>query len=410
MTSKPQPFKRRLLLLGSTGSIGTNTLKVVEHLHRAGVMRFEIVGLATGANAVTLAEQAERFDVEHVALADDSGASQLSGRVSRPRHLYTGPDAALELVEAVARPGDLVVGAMVGSAGLPATLAAIERGCDIALANKETLVAAGALVMPLVKSRGVNLLPVDSEHSAIFQCLSAGRSVDEVKRLVLTASGGPFRTWPADRLYAATVEETLNHPTWNMGPKVTVDSASLMNKALEVIEAHWLFGVSTDRIHVVVHPQSIVHSFVEFVDGSVVAQLSPPDMKSPIQYALTWPDRAEGCSPRMDWASALHLDFEPVDHQRFPALGLASRVVETGGSAGAVFNAANEAAVAAYLERRIPFGRIAQLVGETLDAIEPAPIESLDDVRRADDAARQQVGRLMAESPQHRYAEAIKTT
>jgi len=388
MTTKPQPLKRRLILLGSTGSIGTNALNVVEHLHRAGVMRFEIVGLATGANAVALAEQAERFDVEHVALADDSGASQLSGRVSRPRHLYTGPDAALELVEAVARPGDLVVGAMVGSAGLPATLAAIERGCDIALANKETLVAAGALVMPLVKSRGVNLLPVDSEHSAIFQCLAAGRSVDEVKRLVLTASGGPFRTWSADRVYAATVEETLNHPTWNMGPKVTVDSASLMNKALEVIEA----------------------SFVEFVDGSVIAQLSPPDMKSPIQYALTWPDRAEGCSPKMDWANALHLDFEPVDHQRFPALGLAYRVVETGGSAGAVFNAANEVAVAAYLERRIPFGRISQLVGETLDAIEPAPIESLDDVHRADNAARQQVDRLIAEAPQHRHAEAIKTT
>ncbi|MHC4080425.1 MAG: 1-deoxy-D-xylulose-5-phosphate reductoisomerase [Planctomycetota bacterium] len=396
----PQPDSRRLILLGSTGSIGTNALKVVEHLHAAGLKRFEVVGLATGANAVTLAEQAEHFDVEHVALADDTGASELSGRVSRPRHLYTGPDAALDLVEAVARPGDLVLGAMVGSAGLPATLAAIERECDIALANKETLVAAGALVMPLVKRRGVKLLPVDSEHSAIFQCLAAGRSADEIKRLVLTASGGPFRTWPADRLYAATVEETLNHPTWNMGPKVTVDSASLMNKALEVIEAHWLFGVSTDRIHVVVHPQSIVHSFVEFVDGSVVAQLSPPDMKSPIQYALTWPDRAAGCSSQMDWHNALQLGFEPVDHQRFPALGLAYRVIENGGSAGAVFNAANEAAVTAYLDRRIPFGRISQLVGGALDAIEPSPIKSLDDVRRADDAARQQVGQLIAGSTQ----------
>ncbi|MHC4420402.1 MAG: 1-deoxy-D-xylulose-5-phosphate reductoisomerase [Planctomycetota bacterium] len=410
MTPTSEPPSRRLILLGSAGSIGVNALQVVEHLHRAGLRRFEIVGLATGANALTLAEQAERFDVEHVALADDSGANQLSGRVSRPRHLYTGPDAALELVEAVARPGDLVIGAMVGSAGLPATLAAIERGCDIALANKETLVAAGALVMPLVKSRGVNLLPVDSEHSAIFQCLAAGRSVDEVRRLVLTASGGPFRTWPAERLYAATVEETLNHPTWNMGPKVTVDSASLMNKALEVIEAHWLFGVSTEKIQVVVHPQSIVHSFVEFVDGSVVAQLSPPDMKSPIQYALTWPDRDPGCAPRMDWRTAWHLDFEPVDHQRFPALGLAYRVVETGGSAGAVFNAANEAAVAAYLERRIPFGAISQLVGETLDAIAPAPIESLDDVHRADAAAREQLGRLIAAAPQRQEAETVRTT
>jgi 1-deoxy-D-xylulose-5-phosphate reductoisomerase len=408
MTQQSEPPSRRLILLGSTGSIGTNALHVVEHLHRAGLKRFEIAGLATGANAVILAEQARRFDVEHVALADDTGANQLTGRVSRPRHLYTGPDAALELIEAVARPGDLVVGAMVGSAGLPATLAAIERGCDIALANKETLVAAGALVMPLVKSQGVDLLPIDSEHSAIFQCLAAGRSVDEVRRLVLTASGGPFRTWPADRLYRASVEETLNHPTWSMGPKVTVDSASLMNKALEVIEAHWLFGVSTDRIHVVVHPQSVVHSFVEFVDGSVVAQLSPPDMKSPIQYALTWPHRTPGCSPKMDWRSALKLDFEPVDHERFPALGLAYRVIETGGSAGAVLNAANEAAVAAFLDRRIPFGMITRLVGETLDAIEPAPIDSLDEVRRAETGARQQVDRLIAEARPDRHAEPSK--
>jgi 1-deoxy-D-xylulose-5-phosphate reductoisomerase len=239
---------------------------------------------------------------------------------------------------------------------------------------------------------------VDSEHSAIFQCLAAGRTIDEVKRLVLTASGGPFRTWPRDRLYHATVEETLNHPTWSMGPKVTVDSASLMNKALEVIEAHWLFGVSTDRIQVVVHPQSIVHSFVEFVDGSVFAQLSPPDMKSPIQYALTWPQRTPGCSRTLDWQSALRLEFDPVDHERFPALRLAYRVIETGGCAGAVFNAANEVAVKAFLDRRIPFGMITRLVGETLEATPPAPIESLDDVHRADAEARRQVGRLIDES------------
>ena len=242
----PKPTRRRVILLGSTGSIGCNTIEVVEHLNRQADWQFEIVGLATGSNAARVAGQAGRFGVRHVAIADGAAAGGLPGI----DHVYSGPDAALELVETVAREGDLVVGAMVGSAGLPATLAAIDRGCDIALANKETLVAAGSLVMPLVERRGVHLLPVDSEHSAIFQCLAAGRSIDEVKSLILTASGGPFRTWPRQRVYEATVEETLDHPTWTMGPKVTVDSASLMNKALEVIEAHWLFGMGTDRIRV----------------------------------------------------------------------------------------------------------------------------------------------------------------
>jgi 1-deoxy-D-xylulose-5-phosphate reductoisomerase len=295
----------------------------------------------------------------------------------------------------VARPGDLVLSAIVGSAGLPATIAAIEMGCDIALANKETLVAAGELVMPLVRQRGVNLLPVDSEHSAIFQCLQAGRSVNEVARLVLTASGGPFRTWPADRVENASVEQTLDHPTWDMGPKVTVDSASLMNKALEVVEAHWLFDMPADQIAVVVHPQSIVHSFVEFIDGSVVAQLSPPDMKSPIQYALSWPARLDGCARTMDWQKASSLDFEPVDHDRFPALGLAWRVIETGGTAGAIFNAANEVAVAAFLDRRTSFGMITRLVERAMNAIEAVPVQELDDIHRADQAARAEVARLL---------------
>ncbi len=385
-----QAETRRLIILGSTGSIGTNALQVIDHLNRQG-RRYGIVGLATGTNARKLAEQARRFGVRHVAVAN-GGAEECSGC----EKVYTGADAALRLVEAVARPGDLVLGAMVGSAGLPATLAAIERGCDIALANKETLVAAGAIVMPLVQSRGVHLLPVDSEHSAIFQCLSAGRSIEEVKRLVLTASGGPFRTWPKERLYHAGVEETLDHPTWSMGPKITVDSASLMNKALEVIEAHWLFGIGPERIDVVIHPQSVIHSFVEFTDGSVVAQLSPPDMRGPIQYALTWPQRMPGCAPTMDWAKAARLELEPVDHERFGALRLAWRVIEAGGNAGAVFNAANEAAVAAFLERRIPFGMITELVEQALSAIAPAPIETLEDVRRADLAARALVNERVA--------------
>ena len=377
---------RRLILLGSTGSIGTNALEVVDHLHRENLRRFDIVGLATGTSADKIAQQAKRYGVEHVAIANGKTAS-LPGCAN----VYTGPDAALQLIEAVAREGDLVLGAMVGSVGLPALLAAIDRGCDIALANKETLVAAGALVVPLVRKRQVKLLPVDSEHSAIFQCLQAGRGPDEVERLVLTASGGPFRTWPGPRLYNATVEETLDHPTWSMGPKVTIDSASLMNKALEVIEAHWLFDLPADKIQVVVHPQSIVHSFVEFVDGAVVAQLSPPDMKSPIQYALTWPDRVAGCGRTMDWHEPPSLDFEPVDHERFPALKQAWKVVETGGTAGAILNAANEAAVEAFMARRIPFGMIAELVRDALDTIDPTPVTSLDDIHRADQAARNEV-------------------
>lgn len=394
MSSAGKP-RRRLILLGSTGSIGTNTLAVVEHLHANELAQFEIVGLATGSNAKVLQEQALQFGVKHVAIADPVHASLLSDLPN----VFTGADAALQLIDAVAQEGDLVVGAMVGAAGVPATLAAIDRGCDIALANKETLVAAGVIVIPKVKQKGIQLLPIDSEHSALFQCLQAGRSIDEVKQLVLTASGGPFRNWEQDRLYNATVKETLNHPTWDMGPKVTVDSASLMNKALEVIEAHWLFGMPAEKIKVVVHPQSIIHSFVEFVDGSVLGQLSPPDMKMPIQFAITWPDRLDGASKAMDWSSLHQLEFGPVDHQRFPALGLAYDVIKMGGTAGAIFNAANEAAVSAFLDGRISFGMITQLVGEVLGQSQPTPVTCLDDVLRADEIARQMVAeKLIRES------------
>ncbi len=383
--------RRRLILLGSTGSIGRSTLEVVAHLRRQGLLDFEVVGLATGRNAAGVAEQARQHGARHVAVADAAAAASITD----VRHVYAGPDAAEQLVQAAARPGDLVVGAMVGSAGLPATLRAIERGCDVALANKETLVAAGAIVMPLVKRTGVHLLPVDSEHSAIFQCLAAGRGPQEVKRLVLTASGGPFRTWPPEKVYSASVEEALDHPTWSMGPKVTVDSASMTNKALEVIEAHWLFDMPPERIQVSVHPQSIIHSLVEFVDGSVIGQLSPPDMRSPIQYALTWPRRLPGCAPRMDFTRAMRLEFEPVDPKRFPAVALAFEVVAAGGTAGAVFNAANEAAVEAFLARRIPFGAIAELVAGALEAIPPVPVTSLEDVFAADRAARDEVARRL---------------
>ena len=392
MTSAAFQQNRRLILLGSAGSIGVNTLRVVQHLRAECGVNFEVVGLATGTNVKTLAQQARRFNVQHVAVADGDQSDSLA----EFPNVYTGPNAATELIDAVAQTGDLVVGAMVGAAGVPATLNAIERGCDIALANKETLVAAGDLVIPKVQERGVTLLPIDSEHSAIFQCLQAGRSIDQVQRLVVTCSGGPFRTWPKDRLYNATVDQTLDHPTWNMGPKITVDSASLMNKALEVIEAHWLFGLPGEKIEVVVHPQSIIHSFVEFIDGSVIAQLSPPDMKMPIQYALTWPQRTKGCSPRMDWSQLHRLELEPVDRERFGALQLAYEVIAAGGTAGAIFNAANEAAVEAFLAGSIPFGMITELVSEVLRSLPATPITSLTDVMSADEAARIEVQRRLA--------------
>jgi 1-deoxy-D-xylulose-5-phosphate reductoisomerase len=401
------PHHRRLILLGSTGSIGTSTLAVVKHLRDIGFAEFEIIGLAAGSNVETLLEQQRAFSVSHIAIAN--GGESLNG--ADIEHVYRGDDAALELIERIAQPGDLVVGAMVGAAGLPATIAAIERGCDIALANKETLVAAGEIVMRLVKKHGVHLLPVDSEHSAIFQCLenvsrqNPGMAIPGLLRLVITASGGPFRTWSRGRIDNATVDEALNHPTWNMGPKITIDSATMMNKALEVIEAHWLFGLPAEQIETIIHPQSIIHSFVEFVDGSVLAQLGPPDMKTPIQYALTWPERAEGCSKQMNWAELRQMDFEPVDHDRFGAIQLAYEVIERGGTSGAIFNAANETAVDAFLNRRISFGRITELVRDALHEIDVQPVTSLDDIQKADAAARafvrQQVEASATETRRH---------
>ncbi|MFZ9692871.1 MAG: 1-deoxy-D-xylulose-5-phosphate reductoisomerase [Phycisphaerales bacterium] len=375
----------RLLVLGSTGSIGVSTLEVVEHLEAATHRRCEVVALVAGRNASTLAEQARRHRPAAIGLADESARDDLGDVGGAKVHL--GEDAALEIVETFARPGDVVMGAMVGAAGIGPTMAAIRKGCRIALANKETLVAAGSLVMGEITRRQGMILPVDSEHSALFQAMRSGES-REVRRVVLTASGGPFRTWPLERLRNATVSDALAHPTWKMGRKVTIDSASLMNKALEVIEAHWLFGLSADRIEAIVHPQSVVHGFAEFVDGSVIAQLSPPDMKMPIQCALTHPERVDGCAARMDWTRLRGLEFEPVDRERFPAIDLAGEVIRRGGSAGAVFNAANEIAVEAFLAGRIGFTRIHGLVAEALEALPAQSLESLDDVAAADAAAR----------------------
>ncbi len=400
----PSGATRRVLILGSTGSIGTQTIEVIEHLnalHAQGLWptRFEVVGLAAGRNADALARQADQLDVRDVAIC--SGDVQLAeGNVRR------GPDAAAELVHDV--DCDLVLAAMVGFAGLPATLEATNRGIDVALANKETLVAAGELVVPAAVRTGAAILPVDSEHSAIWQCLggvhwtggdpSPRPPVDlsmHVESLILTASGGPFREKTADEVYSATPDDALRHPTWSMGPKVTVDSASLTNKAFEIIEAHWLFGLPGHRIRVLVHPQSIVHSLVTFDDGTMIAQLGAPDMRTPIQYALTFPKRAPACGHNLSPAALSDLSFAEPDTDRFPALRLAQDVIDRGGTAGAVFNGANERAVELFLDRRIPFGRIAELTAEAVRTIGSSPLRDLNDAVEADRAARALIDRAV---------------
>jgi 1-deoxy-D-xylulose-5-phosphate reductoisomerase len=384
---------RRLIVLGSTGSIGTSTMDVLRHWRDHDGPRLEVVGLAAHGNTALLAQQAAEFGVRHVAAAAPRDASDLDGL-----QVHTGPDAARNLVQAIARPGDLVLAAMVGAAGIAPTLAAIDAGCDIALANKETLVAAGALVMERVRQRGIALLPVDSEHSGVFQCLGDHPDRD-VARIMLTASGGPFRTWDRGRMASITLADALKHPTWTMGRKVTIDSATMMNKGLELIEAHWLFGVGRDRLGAVVHPQSMVHAMVEFVDGSVLAQLSPPDMRLPIQVALAHPRRVDGPTRRIDWAALGNLQFEPVDHDRFPAPGLALEAIERGGTSGATLNAANEVAVQGFVDGRLPFMGIAELVGACMSALPCGPADTLDAVLQADAAAREWCSRRLDRVP-----------
>ncbi len=389
--------RRRLFILGSTGSIGQNTLAVVKHLATHEAAHFEIVGLAAGMNATRLIQQAIETGAKAIAIADETCEVAALGAPSV--QVFRGRDAALKLIATHARRGDLVMGGMVGAAGIAPILAAIERGCDIALANKETLVAAGTLVMDAARRHGVAIIPVDSEHSAILQCLRSGEQRTEVERIVLTASGGPFRRATREAMESATLADALNHPTWSMGRKVTIDSASMMNKALEMVEAHWLFELPAERIDVIVHPQSIVHSFVEFVDGSVIAQLSPPDMKLPIQLALTWPARAPRSATPLDWKNLRGLEFEPVDHERFPAIKLAWNAIRSGGSAGAILNASNEVAVDAFISGRIRFAEICSLVAGALESIALTEITDLDGVVRADGRARAWVEeRLLAMS------------
>ena len=384
---------KRVAILGSTGSIGRSALAVVD----ANPDRVSIVGLAAGSNADALAAQVARYAPAIAALADGGpDALRRAGvdeRRTRVAHAGTG------LVEvATHRDVDIVLCASSGTAALEAVLAAIEAGKVIALANKEVLVMAGALVTAAAHRHGVPILPVDSEHNAIHQCLH-GRQPDEVTRLILTASGGPFRTWPSAALAAARPEDALKHPTWQMGRKITIDSATLMNKGLEVIEAHWLFGTAADRIDVVVHPQSIVHSLVELRDGSTIAQLGVTDMRLPIQYAFSYPERWGAALPRLDLASAGTLEFGPPDHARFPCLGLAYQALEAGGSMPVVLNAANEIAVDAFLDGRIPFTGIPTVIEKTMAAHSAAGAATLAEVRTVDAWARGHARSLVSVIP-----------
>jgi 1-deoxy-D-xylulose-5-phosphate reductoisomerase len=323
---------------------------------RASEGRFRAIALTAHTQLAELVQQARACLPKWVVATSPVAARNFDfSGLPQGTELIIGPEGVERIVAAAEV--DMVVAAMVGSAGLRGTWAALDAGKTVALANKETLVMAGPLVMELAKRRGGALLPVDSEHSAVFQALQAGRKC-EVRKIILTASGGPFRRYSREQFREVTVEQALNHPNWEMGPKITVDSATMMNKALEIIEARWLFDIPAEQIDVVIHPQSVVHSMVEYVDGSVLAQLSPPDMKLPIQYALTWPERMPGPTARMNWKRGWALEFEPPDPERFPALLLGYEAARAGGTVGAVLNAANEAAVAAFLDSRLPFHQI----------------------------------------------------
>lgn len=379
---------QNVAILGSTGSIGRSTLDVID---RAAGGMLRTYGLAAGSSCKALTEQARSHRPRYVAVADPAAARRVAEGLSGTGvEVLAGPEGIERL--AADPEVDRVVSAIVGAAGLRGTWAALEAGKTVALANKETLVVAGPLVTELAARTGARLLPVDSEHSAIFQAMQAG-GPKEVRRVVLTSSGGPFRGRAARELANVTPEEALRHPTWSMGPKITIDSATLMNKALEVIEAHWLFGLPPERIEVVVHPESVVHSFVEYVDGSVLAQLSPPDMRLPIQYALTYPDRVEGPARRVDWSRTFDLHFEPPDRATFPALDLGFEVIRRGGTAGAALNAANEAAVARFLDGSLGFLEIARACRAALEHHPYDPRPTLETLWEVDAWARREVGR-----------------
>ncbi|HQZ98328.1 MAG TPA: 1-deoxy-D-xylulose-5-phosphate reductoisomerase [Pyrinomonadaceae bacterium] len=371
-------------ILGSTGSIGCNTLQVIEHLGD-----FRVVAMAAGRNILKFAEQIARFQPELVSCQDAASADQLKleiGRIGgRIPQIEVGDDG---LVSVATHPdSETAVSAIVGAVGLVPTLRAIEAGKRVAIANKETLVIAGELMTAAAARSGAEILPVDSEHNAIHQCLR-GEDPTEVKRLILTASGGPFRTKTREEIEDATRDEALNHPNWKMGDKITIDSATLMNKGLEVIEARWLFGFDADQISVIVHPQSVVHSMVEMIDGSIIAQMGVTDMKHAIQYALTYPSRQQNCTPPLDLATLSRLDFEEPDLDRFPCLGLAYSALRTGGTMPAVLNGANEIAVQAFLDGNIRLSEIAAINRAVMDEHEARPADSLEAILETDTWAR----------------------
>ena len=382
---------KSIAILGSTGSIGTQTLDVVA----ANPDRLRVVGLAAHKNDELLEKQIRQFHPAVAALSDPEAALRLKHRYTGPTEILSGPEGIL----AVARceEADTVLGAMVGYAGLVPTLAAIAAGKDIALANKETLVAAGSLVMAAIKKAGVRLTPVDSEHSAIFQSLQ-GNAHKNLRRILLTASGGPFRGKSREELEHVTVAQCMKHPTWTMGTKVTIDSSTLANKGLEVIEAHWLFDADYDQIVPIIHPQSIVHSLVEYDDGAVIAQLGVPDMKLPIQYALSYPDRWPVAFDHLDLVKAGQLTFFAPDTDVFRALPLAIQAGKTGGILPCVFNAANEVAVAAFLKGQIRFLEIAELIERVLGAVSPQPVDSYETIVEADARARELARQCIAKA------------
>lgn len=381
--TKPQS----IVVLGSTGSIGTSCLDVI----RSHPDRMRLLGASAFRSGKALFEQAQEFQPEWIALIDETVAQATSlDSPSGKTQLFTGPGHVERLVQ---QPEvDTVVSAIVGAAGLEPTLAAVEAGKRVAIANKETLVVAGSIVTERAAACGATILPVDSEHSAIFQALQAGRRQD-LRRIILTASGGPFRGWSRDRMRDVTPEMALQHPTWDMGPKITIDSATMMNKALEIIEARWLFGITAEQISVVIHPQSFIHSFVEYRDGSVISQMSPPDMRLPIQYALTFPERLPCPCPDTDWSISTPLELHPPDMEAFPALQLGFEVAARGGTSGAVLNASNEIAVNRFLRSDIRFDQITQISHDILHHHTFDAQPTLEQLNSADNWAREEAAR-----------------
>jgi 1-deoxy-D-xylulose-5-phosphate reductoisomerase len=401
--------RKRVVVLGATGSIGESAQKVARDIPD----RMEIVGLAANRNATKLAAQANALRPAAVCLVDETKLDQLRAGLTYSPKIYVGEAGLCEIAALDA--AEMVLIAVVGTGGLRPALAAIEAGKDLAVASKEILVMAGAIVMSAAKKKGAHVLPVDSEHNAIFQCLEGKHptsmadsstlnverwtlDVSDVRRLILTASGGPFRETPADRFATITVEQALKHPTWNMGPKITIDSATLFNKGLEMIEARWLFDVEMARVEVVIHPQSIVHSMVEFTDGSVLAQMSHSDMCFPIQYAVTWPERVPNSLAPLDFGKLRQLEFAAPRYHDFPALDLARRAGETGGTLPAVLNAANEMAVSAFLEKRIPFPGIWATVEQIMNRHDSIADGSLDAILAADQWARAEAAALLGKN------------